>query len=120
MARRIGLIQTLIINELVEAVMPVAYCVCILMAYYGPNADVLGNVKNSSWQYSAIEDLSIAMEWIAILFFVDFGSTIISIALLCIFCQINIFKLYLQLQKNVWYILAIQQAYLVEEVSTCY
>ena len=37
----------LIINESVEFIMPIAYVICFLMAYYGPNAEILGNIKNS-------------------------------------------------------------------------
>ena len=100
--------------------MPIAYSICLWMAYFGPNAEIIGNVKNSYWQYSAIKNIDVTLVWIAIMFLVDFGSTVISIVLLRWFCKMNILTMYLQVQKQMWYILAIQQGYLVSEVSIAY
>ena len=80
----------MIINESVEILMPIAYAVTLLMAYYGPNAEILSNIKNSEWKYTAIEDIGSSMKWIALLFSVDIVSAIICIGLIYRFCQINI------------------------------
>ena len=32
-------------TERIEFIVPLTYMVMLLMAYYGPNADILGNVK---------------------------------------------------------------------------
>ena len=93
-----------------------AYCLCFLMAYYGPNATILGNVKNGYWQYSAVTNIDTTIMWIGIMFFIDFGSTILSAFLLFHFCKLNIFKMYLLLQKEMWHVLSVHQCYLVEEV----
>ena len=109
-------IMNVVVNESIEFIMPIAYILCFLMAYYGPNADILGNVKNDYWQYSAVSDIDDTMKWISIMFGIDFISTIISFLLLRIFCKINIFKIYVLLQKEMWYVLSVHQCYLVEEV----
>jgi hypothetical protein len=114
---RTGMAMNLVINESVEFVIPIAYCICFLMAYYGPNATILGNVKNGYWQYSAVTNINTTIMWIGIMFFIDFGSTIISAFLLFRFCNLNIFKMYLLLQKEMWYVLSVHQCYLVEEVG---
>ena len=113
-------VMNLVINESVEFIMPIAYILCFLMAYYGPNASILGNVKNDYWQYSAVSNIDDTMKWISIMFAIDFISTIISALLLRIFCKLNILKVYILLQKEMWNVLSVHQCYLVEEVSYSY
>ena len=44
-------VQMLVLSESLEIVIPLSYLLCFLAAYYGPNADILGNIKNGYWQY---------------------------------------------------------------------
>ena len=106
----------LIINESVEIFMPVAYVITLLMAYYGPNAKILGNIKNSAWQYSAIENIGSTTKWMALLFSADIVSAVICGILIYGFCKINILRIYLQIQNQLWYILAIEEGYILTEV----
>ena len=115
--KQVKAILNLIINESLEFLMPIAYVICLLMAYYGPNAKILGNIKNSYWQYIEIEDLEKTLLWIGMMFTVDIASAVISFAVLWIRCKINIIKMYLQVQNEIWFIMAIQQGYLISEVS---
>ena len=114
--RQVKAVLALIINESVEILMPVAYVITLVMAYYGPNAEILGNIKNSEWQYSAIEDIGSTMKWMGLLFSVDIVSAVICVVLIYGFCKINILKMYLQVQNQLWYILAIEEAYILSEV----
>ena len=50
-------IQILIVSESLEVIIPLAYLLCFIPAYYGPNSEILGNVKNSYWQYSSVDDI---------------------------------------------------------------
>ena len=109
-------IQTLVINETVESLMPIAYCIIIIIAYYGPSGQVIGNIKNSYWQYSAINNMENTIQWLSIFFLVDFMSVVVSIILLLTICNINLVKIYCQLQSQSWHILALHQAYLLVEV----
>ena len=114
--KQIKAVLSLIINESLEFIMPMAYVICLLMAYYGPNAEILGNIKNSNWQYIAIEDIWETMIWIGMMFAVDLASAIISVITLWWCCKINVIKIYLQVQNELWYIIAIQQGYFISEV----
>ena len=117
--RQIQAVMTQLINESVEFIMPLTYCVCYLIAYFGPNAELMGNVKNDSWQYTSvdnIEELNDILFWNFMMFIVDLGSTILSIFLLCLYSNINILRMYVQMQDHMWYMLAIQQGYIVSEV----
>ena len=114
--RQVKALLNLIINEAVEFTVPIAYVITLLMAYYGPNGDILGNIKNSYWQYSAVEDIGDTLKWIAIMFSVDFASLIVSYFLLQYFCKINIFRMYLQIQDQMGYMLGIATGYMISEV----
>ena len=107
----------LAMNESVEFIMPIAYCIVLLMAYFGPNAEIIGDVKNSSWHFKAITNLYNTISWHATMFFVDFGSMVVSFCLLQGFCKLNLAKMHLQLVHQMWYILAVGQSYLVVEVG---
>ena len=43
-------VQILVLSESLEIVIPLAYLLCFVIAYHGPNADILGNIKNGYWQ----------------------------------------------------------------------
>ena len=108
---------TLISNEATEFILPISYACVLLLSYYGPNAEIMGNIKNSSWQYAAIEDISDTLFWLVVMFLVDSISTATSLLLLWMFCNVNILKMYSQILNHMGYLLAVQTAYYVTEVS---
>ena len=69
-------------------------------AYYGPNADLFGNIKNDYWHYSAVKDVDATILWILIFFSIDLGILFISSILLWITCKINVYNAYVELQKE--------------------
>ena len=107
-------LKILVLSESLEFVMPLGYLACFVAAFYGPNADVLGNVKNSYWQYQAVENLERAISNLLLLVSIDLLSLVISLFLLWKFCKINILKVYIYLQKQYGYAFAMQQAYLID------
>ena len=115
--KKVKAVLSLIMNEAVEFTMPIGYIIVMLMAYYGPNAEIIGNIRNGEWQYSAIESLDVTVFWISMMFLVDFASALICSLILQIFCKMNIWKMYLHTLKQVGYLLAIQQGCLLSEVS---
>ena len=48
----------LVLAELCEGLTPLAYAISFSMAYYGPNAELLGNIKSDYWHYEAVQDVS--------------------------------------------------------------
>ena len=93
----IELMQELVINEIVEMMVPVIYLSCICFAYFGPNSHLIGHVGNSYWQYIAIEDFEYTAVMIGIFFMVDVGSGIIGAALVGFFCKIKLHKVHVVL-----------------------
>ena len=93
----IELMQELVINEIVEMMVPVIYLSCICFAYFGPNSHLIGHVGNSYWQYIAIDDFEYTAVMIGIFFMVDVGSGIIGAALVGFFCKIKLHKVHVVL-----------------------
>ena len=116
--RQVKATLNLIINESVEFIMPITYGIVLLLAYFGPNGEILGNIKSNLWHYTSIENIGDTLTWIAIMFSVDFLSLIASITLLKCFCKMDIVRMYLQVQDQMGHILVIVTGYMVTEVST--
>ena len=64
--------------ETVEFITPLVYAITFLIAYYGPNATILGNIRNSDFAYKEVEDVKSFIAELIIMFLVDFVSLIIS------------------------------------------
>ena len=50
-------ILKLVLAELIEGMVPVAYAIGFAMAFYGPNGDLTGNVLSNIWAYKKVEDV---------------------------------------------------------------
>ena len=98
--KQVELLQDLMVNEIVEFVVPLSYLICFIIAYYGPNANLIGNVRSSQWQFVAVEDFEHTIGIIAIFFFVDLGSVLVSSLILWNFCQIKLWNVYIVVQKE--------------------
>ena len=97
---KIDLMLDLIISELTETLTPLTYLGCLLMAYYGPNAETIGNVRNSWFHFSAIEDLTYTIEIVAAFFFFDLVSLAISGGVIWKFCHINLLQVFAAIQNE--------------------
>ena len=51
-------LQDLTLDEFVEIIMPITYVAMVLVAFYGPNQAILGNVGCNKWKWKAIPDLT--------------------------------------------------------------
>ena len=47
----------LVLAEIVEGLVPLAYAIGFAMAYYGPNGHLVGNVLTDMWAYEKVEDV---------------------------------------------------------------
>ena len=93
------------------------YLVLIFMAYYGPNAELFGNIQLSIWQFQRpIKDIEAYLFKLILLLCVDLLSVVVNAGMLWYFCKINLLKLLLKLQKLFWYVFAIAEAFIVIEV----
>ena len=88
------------------------------MAYYGPNAELIGNVKLTLWQYEAVTDINEFLKNIILLFAIDFSSGVVNGLLLWTTCQINCLKTLKNIQKGFWHIMGLQEAVIFVSVKT--
>ena len=98
--QQIELAQLLVVYEMVEFVVPLSYLLCFLIAYFGPNADLIGDVGSSYWQYNAVKDVWHVIKLVSIFFCIDVGSIIINTSMLWYFSQINLWRIFLALQHE--------------------
>ena len=123
MSNQIVANRELVLIEHVELVVPVAYLLCLVAAYYGPNAEMFGNIKFGGWHYTAITDINRLYKNLCLLFFVDMCSVILCSIILWVTCKINLLRVYIQMLKNFWLLMAVQTAFLLDMVSVvvhCY
>ena len=94
------LLQDLMINEIVEFMVPLSYLICFSVAYYGPNANLIGNIKSSKWQFVAVDDFEHTVGFVTLFFLVDLASVVVSSIILWIFCRINLWNVYKMVQEE--------------------
>ena len=110
------MIEKLVLTERIETLVPLTYMICFAIAYYGPNAEILGNFKLELWQFRPVLDIGNYMKSVFILFVVDFASLVINGIILHTTCNINIFKFCQNIQSEFWLIMAVQQAWSLAQV----
>jgi hypothetical protein len=96
----IALLQELVIVEMVEFIIPLVYLACFCTAYYGPNAELLGNITNEDFHFVAVEDPFHTIKNVGFFFCFD------AIALTTLYfvawfaCRIDLFRVYTALLKE--------------------
>ena len=77
------------------------------MAYYGPNANILGGIKLDLWHHEVVTDIIPVLKNLTLLFCIDLLSAITNGILLAITCKINSFKWIQKIQSQYWLIFAL-------------
>lgn len=115
--KQVGLLQELVINEIVEFMVPPAYLATFVIAFYGPNAELIGNVRNGYWQFTQTSDIDHTIRFVVILFCIDLCSLLISAIFLWIFCRINLYRAFVEIQKEFGLAFMVQMAHTLTGVS---
>lgn len=95
-------LQTLVMKETLELLLPILYCIMFSMAYFGPNAEIMGNIKNDYWQYKKVEDVTIPLSKIGVFLFIDLLRIMLSSFILWKCCRINFFSEYCRMMDIYW------------------
>ena len=96
--------------EMVEFLTPIAYTVSFIMAFYGTNADLIGGVKFSDWQYEEVEDIAAFLTESGMMFIADFTCAVASGILLRKFASINMLEEGYKLLRLFWPAISIRLA----------
>ena len=109
-------IMELVANEAIELVVPISFIGAYIIAYYGPNYDIIGSVGCSYWTFNKVEDIAAFLKPILKMAIIDCGSGLISGILLLRFCQINIIDEYSCMIEKYWMLMAISGASCMNKV----
>ena len=94
--------------ETVEYLVPLVYTITFLMAFYGPNATILGNIRNSDWQYQEVEDVEHFIGELMKMFFVDLASLAVSGTIFWKVCSANFLQEGYQMVKLYWPLISVK------------
>ena len=111
-------VTVLILSER-ETINTLTYLLVVIMAFFGPNAEIMGNIKLSIWQFQQpILDITSYATNVIVLLGVELFSLVINGILLWKTCGINILGSLRVLQQKYWLLFAITEAYILLEVSS--
>ena len=113
-------LKCLTLIEMLKTSIPVIYCASFLIAYYGPNAKVLGNIQNDYWQYEKVNDVFDKLGRIVIFFIFDVirGTTLGVI--LWRYCRLNLYQTYCHLVRHHGILIFMYIAGCLTVVMSCY
>ena len=101
-------IRKLVLAEMCEGLVTLAYAICFAMSYYGPNAHLTGNVGIEIWAYKAVDSPAKTLLILFGLFTVDLFTLLINATIIWTCCKINLFQECCIILQKYWYIMAIQ------------
>lgn len=99
---RDDVITELVLNEIVEVMVPVAFIGTCIAGYYGPNKDIMGILGCSFWHQQNAGNFFDFLFPVIEMALMDFGSLILAGGMLWWFCHINIFGEYCWIIKKYW------------------
>ena len=100
------MIQQLVITERSEAITPIIYMIVVAISYYGPNAHIIGGIGATVWHLVKIQDINAYFATLFLMVGIDFATLILSFAILWFTCNVNIIKVYKNIQRDLWFFLA--------------
>ena len=111
-------IVMLALTEILEILVPLAYTMTFVLAYFGPNSEILGNIGNDYWQYKAIENPTKILSTIFQMFCFDTASAIIGGLLLWNFADVNLWKEFNKVLTSFWPLIALRIAQITSKVRS--
>ena len=98
--QQIDLIQELVVNELVEFLVPGAYTLAFALLVYGSNCDLIGNLCNDYWSFESIQNFTMAFQNMGLFLLIELLGTIVTAIALRACCHFNIIIALSSLQKE--------------------
>ena len=104
--------------EAIEFLVPIVYSITFVIAYYGPNAELIGNIRNNDWNFQSVDDIASFLGDMFLMFFIDFTSCIISGFALWKFSSTSFFREGYKMLKNFWPFVSIKMGGMIVMVVT--
>ena len=113
-------LKYLALKEFLEILIPLMYCFCFAAAYFGPNAEIIGNVKLELWGHVKVQSL-LDQLWNVGLFIIIDSLRAISIAfILWRLCKLNLYAAYCYVVKRYGWFILFYGATMINAVNGCY
>ena len=111
-------VESLVLTERIETIVPLSYIAVMAMAYYGPNAEILATVKLRIWHnLTIIDDFGAFAMNIGTLLVVDLMSFGLNAILLWNYCKVNLMMVLKNIQKRYWFVMVFAEACMLCDVS---
>ena len=108
-------VSKLVLSER-KSINTLTYMTLIMMSYFGPNANLLGNIKLEIWHFNRpITDIESYVFKGCLLMGVDILSLVINGIVIWHFCRVNVLEKLKDVQNNFWHLFAIAEGYLLME-----
>ena len=101
-------IQTLVMSEFTEAVVPVAFAIVFSMVFFGPNAILMNGVGNNYFGGNVIKDSQVFYLGMLQIFAFDVLVMIMSVISLKCLCDVNLFHEFCNIMKKYWIVFLIK------------
>ena len=101
-------ILKLILAETVEGLVPMCYAIELIMAYYGPNSNLIGNVGIGLWTYEEIEDIGRQLVVIFGMFGVDVLGALLNGINLSKYGNVNLIQDFVKFLHKYWLLIGIR------------
>ena len=103
--------------ESIEYLVPLIYTVTFLIAFYGPNADIIGNVGMTKWKFQGVEDVKSYIEELLKIFAIDLAALIVSTVIFWKLASINMLREGYKIMKLYWPLIAVKIGNKIYQVS---
>ena len=101
-------LRCLALKELFEMLMPALYCSTFLVAFYGPNSKIFGNIGNNYWHFQRVQDVFEKLKKIAIFSLIDALRCMIISMSLWKFAKLNLYTAYCHIVHNYGILILVQ------------
>ena len=103
-------VTILALTEIVEVLAPMLYIMTFCIAFHGPNAMILGGIKNNYWNFVAVEDLGEVLKNVGVMFVFDALFGLVSGFIMWKFAKLHMLKEYSRALKEFCPIIALRLA----------
>ena len=97
------ILTELVLNEIAEVVVPIAFLGSFLTAYFGPNKNILGNVGCTIWHFKKVNNLFAFLMPVIEMALIDLGSAVLASVSLWWFCRMNLWREYCCTIRKYWF-----------------
>ena len=100
--KRDSALTKLLLTEIVEVLVPISYLLTMFIAYYGPNAEILGNIRNGCWHFKPIQHIGELVSSVTVMCLIDSSSAIIVGIWLWKTCSLNFLERVFNVIREKW------------------